>query len=198
MGLLPLSLTHCIFSTSLHQLLIVSFSITLWVWANPIDSVVFCGELQAPVRGNTSLPWGDWIVPDYRYWLCLLPAWKWQELLLIACLPPPGTSLVSLYKKWVIIGFPFVIKYYHCSLWNAVKRDNKRLKGGWSGVNAVEGLPFSKFAVCAPYIFGKFIFYLFILQELHETFYRHQKSMNIKKHSANDNDFNRGTSRRMS
>lgn len=125
----PLSLTHCLFPTSLHQLLIVSFSIMLRVWANPIDSVVFCGELQAPVRGNTSLPWGDGIVPDYRHWHCLLPAWKWQELLLIACLPPPGTSLVSLCKKWVIIGFPVVIKYYHCSLWNAVKRDNKRLKG---------------------------------------------------------------------
>lgn len=81
------------------------------------------------MRGNTSLPWGDWIVPDYRHWHCLLPAWKWQELLLIACLPPPGTSLVSLCKKWVIIGFPVVIKYYHCSLWNSVKRDNKRLKG---------------------------------------------------------------------
>lgn len=115
----PLSLTHCSFSTSLHQLLIVSFSITLR--ANPIDCVVFCGELQAPVRGNTSLPCGYSIVLVYRHWHCLLPAWKWQELLLIACLPPLGTSLVSLCKKWVIRGFPVVIKYYHFSRWNAVK-----------------------------------------------------------------------------
>lgn len=92
------------------------------------QSHCLCGILwwtTAKCERKHITPWGDWIAPDYRHWHCLLPAWKWQELLLIACLSPPDTSLVSLYKKWVIIGFPDVIKYYLCCLWNAIKRPKK-------------------------------------------------------------------------